>query len=288
MSESKERKVLIIDLANLWVKSLYVCKNSPEDHLKYIINHIRRLYKGKIYSAIYLVVEGNNNEGKSTYEKYKEGRHKKDGTYDHLRTFISIVCKYVKVVRNENAEGDFLVAELAMYLRNKGDDVTILSNDKDFLQLVQYGIHVAEKTSEGEALPLTDEQVLMKFKNSKNVPLDKIENILKYRVFKGDSSDKIPSAVRGMKDVNIREVINLWEGNDLNEDKLMMIIGKVEDEKVRNGLINNINNILRNYKLMNLIGKEFRFLKGSKYLVPKISKEELERWKVPNNYVIWS
>ena len=140
---------------------------------------------------------------------------------------------------------------------------------------------------DGKILTLTDDEVLSKFKNSKKEPLDKVENVLKYRVFKGDSSDKISSAVKGLKDDVIRQIINLWKEDYLDEDVLLMLIGRIEDRKIQERLIENKNNILRNYTLMNLNCERKDLLEGAKYLTPKVSEEELKRWKVKNTQVVW-
>lgn len=281
------KNIILIDLFNVWHKAMHVCNYDNIYLLSYMINYIKFIYKSKQYDEIYLVIDGKDKSTKSSYAKYKEGRNKREGCYDTLRTFVSVVSRYVTVVRNKDAEGDFVLAKLAMHFLNKNYDVTIFSNDKDFLQLAQFNIHIADKLLHGKAIILTEEEILMKFKNSKKEPLDKLQNILKYRVFKGDTSDRISPSVKGLQDKYIREIINLWEGNDLNEDILNSLIDKIKDKKIQQQLINNKKNILRNYKLMNLINVKDEVLENIKILTPKIIEGELKKWKVSMNQIIW-
>lgn len=281
------RKILIVDLNNIWMKTLYVCNYTPIEHLSYLINYVRSIYKNKQYDEIILVIDGTNSKGKALLKQYKAGRIKRDGTFEHLKVFVSIVSQYVKVLRNKETEGDIITAKLAMQFKAKGDEVTIFSNDKDFLQLAQFGIKISDKIQQGRAVELTEDEILAKFKNSKKEPLDKITNILKYRVFKGDSSDKIPSPVRGLKDTYIRQIINVWEGNELDENKLDLIIDKIEDDKLKCKLEENKDNILRNYKLMDLIHIEDEVLKNLKKLKNEVRMEDIKKWQVKDWQVKW-
>lgn len=259
---TEQKKALIVDLNNVWNKYLYVRKGNFPDTVSAILHLFRSIYREKEFSKVYIVIDGKPCEKYDEYKEYKSNRKHNPDKYIPMKVLASVLSQYFTVVGGKRVEGDEVIGYLARRLAKKYDTY-IYSNDKDFLQLMQYGVKEVTNFKRGHTEVIINEaEALNKFKNNKGEPLKELKHILPYRVFKGDSSDGIPSACSGMYDKVIRDIVeNAWiYDRPFNEDLLLVMIGGVKDEKVKTTLIKNINNIMRNYKLMNIsdIPDEFK------------------------------
>ena len=256
MSERQDKKkILIVDLNNIWNKYLWARKGNFSDTISAVLHLFRSIYREKEFNKVYVVIDGKPSEKYDEYKEYKSNRKHNPDKYIPMKVLSSVLSQYFNVVGGKHVEGDEVIAFLATRLAKKAD-VYIYSNDKDFLQLMQYGVKEITNFKRGHSeVIISKEDALMKFKNSKGTPLKQLKHILPYRVFKGDTSDGIPSACRGMYDKDIRHIVEeCWIYKEpYSEDLLLRIIGKVEDSTLKETLIKNINNINRNYKLMSLI-----------------------------------
>lgn len=253
MTEQRQ-KVLIVDLNNVWNKYLYVRKGNFPDTVSAILHLFRSIYREKEFDKVYVVIDGKPCEKYDEYKEYKSNRQHNPDKYIPMKVLASVLSQYFTVVGGKRVEGDEVIGYLARRLAKKYDTY-IYSNDKDFLQLMQYGVKEVTNFKRGHTeVIINEEEALNKFKNNKGEPLKELKHILPYRVFKGDSSDGIPSACSGMYDKVIRDIVeNAWiYDRPFTEDLLLVMIGGVKDEKVKATLIKNINNIMRNYKLMDI------------------------------------
>lgn len=286
-----KKKVLVVDLNNIWNKYLYVRKGMFDQTLGSILCFFKSIYTAKEFAKVFVVLDGTPSEKYNEYKDYKQNRKKNPDKYIPMKVLSSILSQYFTVIGGKRVEGDCVVAYVAKKL-SSNYDTYIYSNDKDFLQLLQYGIKVINKFKNGKILEeLTSEDALKKFKNSKGEPLKELKHILPYRVFKGDSSDNIPSACRGMLDVNIRHIVeHCWDYEDdipLDEDRLMSIIGRIDDWKVRKDIVDNKNNILRNYKLMDLCHIPEDFKKEVQKIYYKIEHKAVETYNLQRGLYTW-
>lgn len=253
---NQRKKALVVDFNNIWNKYLFVRKGNFSDTICAMLHLFRSIYNSKEFSRVYIVLDGKPCAKYDEYKEYKANRAKRPDRYIPVKILVSVLSQYFTVVGGKHVEGDEVTAYIAKRLA-KNYDTYVYSNDKDFIQLMQYGVRILCQIKKGCIdTVLTEEEALAKFKNNKGEPLKKLEYVLPYRVFKGDSSDGIPSAVSGLYDVKIRDIVyNYWIYNyDFNEDILMTIIGRInaQDTKLAEKIILNKNNILRNYKLMDL------------------------------------
>lgn len=254
---TKREKALVVDFNNIWNKYLFVRKGDFSSTVGAVLHLFRSIYRAKEFKKVYVVIDGKPCSKYEEYKEYKQNRKKNPDKYIPMKVVSSVLSQYFTVVGGKQVEGDEVVAYIAKRLSKKYDTY-IYSNDKDFIQLMQYGVNILVSVKKGGINEvLTEEQALAKFKDSKGIPLKGLNNVLPYRVFKGDSSDGIPSACKGMYDAKIREVIyEDWVKNDeFNEDILTLIIGhtaKRGDSDSARRMIENKNNIIRNYKLMDL------------------------------------
>lgn len=267
-------KVLIIDFMNLYIKYYWVYKHSYESmgteevHKKHV-QGLTRFFSlieknNKDYSKIYLVLDcaRNNTDNKELFEDYKEGRIKEDGinkNLDKVISLLSIVPRFT-ILKNNKKEADEVIAYLALK-HGKNSEVTIYSNDKDFLQLTANpNISITEKYEKGKFLILKDDDIFSKFKNSKKEDFRRIStnksDIIKYRTFKGDKSDNISAAVPRLLDKDIIYIIqNCWKESYLDKEVYYHIVDAIDKEPLKNKVKEYRDNILRNYQLMNLSDK---------------------------------
>lgn len=148
------------------------------------------------------------------YPEYKANR-KNTCSYKNKKYNIGNIFKHIynnlypqlekqygfKILKVENAEADDIIAVLAMRIRelDKSRLVVIISNDNDYLQLVN------EKT-----LIWSLQNKLLNTKVETTA-----EEILMRKILKGDDSDNIPSLVGNMSDRELTEMIK--DGNKLKE-----------------------------------------------------------------------
>lgn len=253
MTEHKH-KALVVDLSNVWNRYLFARKGDFSQTVGSILHLFKSIYQAKQFMKVYIVLDGKPCEKYDEFKEYKKNRKHNPDKYIPMKVLSSVLCQYFTVVGGKRVEGDDVVAYIAKRL-TKNYDTYIFSNDKDFLQLMQFGVKIVTQFKKGliECVT-TEEEALAKFKNNQGTPLKELKHILPYRVFKGDSSDGIPPAIHGLYDKYIREFIeNYWiYDKEFSEDLLMTMIGGVKDSGLRSKLTLNINNIMRNWMLTNL------------------------------------
>ena len=159
------------------------------------------------------------------YPEYKANR-KNTCSYKNKKYNIGNIFKHIynslypqlekqygfRIVKVENAEADDIIAVLANKIREEDKTrlVVIISNDNDYLQLVN------EKT-----LIWSLQNKLLNTKVETTA-----EEILLKKILKGDESDNIPSLVGGISDRDVNEMIkdsrklNQWLDN--NEGKRLL------------------------------------------------------------------
>lgn len=285
----EKKKVLIVDLNNIWNKYLYLRKGNFPDTISAVLHLFRSIYREKEFHKIYVVIDGKPCEKYDEYKDYKSNRKHNPDKYIPMKVLSSVLSQYFIVVGGKKVEGDEVIGFLATRLAKKYDTY-IYSNDKDFLQLMQYGVKEVTNFKKGHSeVIVTVEEALKKFKNNKGEPLKKLIHILPYRVFKGDTSDGIPPACKGMYDKDIRHIIEkCWIYNEpYSEDLLMRVIGKVDSPNIKNTLISNINNINRNYKLMNISTLPDSFKANIQKIWYKLDVEGLKEYVQQKDLYLW-
>lgn len=278
--EKTRAKVLIVDLNNIWNKYLFARKGDFASTMGSVLHLFKSIYQAKEFARIYVVVDGKPTQKYEEFKDYKVNRKKNPDKYIPMKTLVSILSQYLYVIGGQTVEGDEVVGFLATHLAKK-NDVYIYSNDKDFIQLMNLGAKIITLFKKGKVFDvLTEEQALAKFKNNKGEPLHEMKHVLPYRVFKGDPSDNISSACTGMRDSVIREILDKYWIFDkpFDEDTLMITIGKVPDIKVKSALAKYKNNILRNYKLMDLCNIPDSFKSNIKKIWYKLDLESVQQY----------
>ena len=262
-NESLNDRVLIIDGLNQFIRvfGAVPALNDDGEHCGGVTGFllstaatIRTLKPTRV--VIVFDGKGGSNRRKQVYKGYKEGRtgltklNRLAGYEDledqqvSMRNQFTRLIEYLQVLPIsltyiDYVEADDIIAYLANHYFKK--EVTIISSDKDFLQLVNPRIKVYAPTKKkmyDEALVMEDYGV-------------KPQNLVFYRCMEGDKSDNID----GVRGVGKKTILNKM--GFLNEDTLTLdgFMDKVKtecDEKLSQKLTENVATIELNYQLMQL------------------------------------
>ena len=136
-------------------------------------------------------------------------------------------------------EADDIIAYLANHYFKK--EVTILSSDKDFLQLVNERIQVFTPTKKKM---YTEKEVVEDYGVTP-------QNLIFYRVLMGDKSDNI-KGVNGVGIKTIESKMKFLTENELSLDTFIEKCSSECDDKLSEKLKNNLDTINMNYGLMQL------------------------------------
>ena len=289
--------ILIIDAYNMHAKYYFVNKDKGfvDPAITGSTRFISLIYRNiDKYSSIYVVLDSNkaSHDKKKLFPEYKEGRSNKEEVFKNFEDFLVIISKLpkLKIIKNNEREADDIIACIALS-KCKKEKIIIYSSDKDFAQLVALHENILWSNSykDGEFIITSDQEIFEKFKDSKkNCLTDRLKDIIKWRVFLGDGSDGIPPAIPRLPKTKIKEVINVWEEDYLDDKILGEIITRIDDENLRLKLAENFSNIIRNYKLMSLKEciKDFKLQKFTKCVNINVDEESytelFKKYKINN------
>ena len=165
-------------------------------------------------------------------------------------------CLPITLISIDNIEADDAIAYLATdVFRPKGSEVIIMSDDKDFIQLVDEKTHVWRPV---EKKYYTPKEVSDKF----GIPS---HNFIHYKVFMGDASDNI----KGINGIGIKTMQSkfplLLEDNRITLDEIIDYCkSKVDEHKIYKTVVENESTVRLNWKLMSLedldIAGQFKLL----------------------------
>lgn len=150
------------------------------------------------------------------YEEYKVHRKPMpDNLIPQVPKIKEIIEAYgIKICQMEGYEADDIIATLAKRAEKKGYDVTIVTGDKDALQLVDEKIRVLSPHTTGDKIYDSDE-----VKNKYGVEPKEMTDLM---ALIGDTSDNVPG-VKGIGKVTASKLINEYgsvEGVYKNIDKI--------------------------------------------------------------------
>ena len=262
-NDSLNDRVLIIDGLNQFIRvfGAVPALNDDGEHCGGVTGFllstaatIRRLKPTRV--VIVFDGKGGSNRRKSMYKGYKEGRtgltkinrlagyEDLEDQQESMRKQFTRLIQYLQVLPIsltyiDYVEADDIIAYLANHYFKK--EVTIISSDKDFLQLVNDRIQVwapTKKKMYDEALVMEDYGV-------------KPQNLVFYRCLEGDKSDNI-EGVRGVGPKTILNKMQFLNEDVLTLDGFMEKVNSECDEKLSQKLTENVTTIELNYKLMQL------------------------------------
>jgi DNA polymerase-1 len=246
-------KVLIIDGLNTFIRVFSVIPTTNDDgiHVGGIVGFLRSIgYTINMFSPTRVIIvfdgKGGSTRRRKLYPAYKENRKTKyrvNRAYDfasqedekqNMIMQLQRVVEYldnlpITVMSYDNIEADDTIGYLCKQVLTESE-ITVMSTDKDFLQLANSRIKVWSPTKK----KMYDEKAVLEEYGITS------HNLIWYRVLDGDKSDNI-SGVRGLGLKTIQKKLPF-----LSENRI------VEMDEVITELPESKDVIELNYKLMQL------------------------------------
>lgn len=258
--------ILVIDAMNTLIRSFSLLKamNPQGHHIGGLVGFLRSLgYVTRIFDPTRVVIvwdgKGGSANRKNIDPNYKANRATSRithwGLYDTkaeetealigqlFRTQDYLECLPVQQIMMEKLEADDVIAYLAKEASSTGKKVTIVSSDKDFLQLVDGNIEVYAPVKKKTFTAANIQEELKVHPENYNV----IKALL------GDNSDNLA----GVKGLGIKTIIkefpDLVNKPGTTLDYVYEVCEqKLEGKKIFPKIITEWNRVETNYKLMDL------------------------------------
>ena len=212
-------------------------------------------------TQVYVVFDGagSANNRKNIIPEYKSGRDlqritnldtfddlddEHDAKVDQMVRIIQYLKTLpVKTCSIDKVEADDIIAYFSKIIPQKPEDkVFIVSSDKDFIQLVNENV-IVYRPMEKEYY--TEQTVIDKYKMSP-------KNFILHKTLLGDNSDKI-KGVKGLGEKGLyKKFPELMERDMTLEDIYSICESKFKDHVVYARVIQNIDELEKNYKVMDL------------------------------------
>ena len=271
LDRQRDTDVLIVDGLNSFIRvfSAVPIVNDDGDHIGGTFGFIRSI--GAIvrqFKPTRLVIvfdgKGGSARRKKMHSGYKEGRslptrfNRFEDTEQTVEQEIQSLqrqfgrlaeylnCLPVTVISIDNIEADDVISYLAtdIFVKEETKKVTIMSDDKDFLQLIDDRVQVwrpVEKKLYGR------NEMVERFGMHP-------ENFLLYKIFIGDNSDNIP----GIKGVGPKTLLNKFpfvtEHRKVDIDEILQYCEANKDSKyaIYKSVLEQKDSMELNYRLMQL------------------------------------
>ena len=262
--------ILIIDGLNTFLRSFSMINhlNSDGHHIGGLTGFLKSIgYAIRMSDPTKVVVIfdgiGGSNARRNLYPEYKANRNSsritnhnifssKDEESESINNQISRLIQYlqclpVTVISIDGLEADDIIGYLANKFQAHEETarVTIMSADKDFLQLVSNKVHCYSPTKKKIYTP---KDVLEEFGVSSS-------NFLNYKILMGDTSDNIP----GITGLGPKKLIKLFpeliSNTKVELDEIISTSAdKVDENKLYLSVVERRHQLLINQQLMSLNG----------------------------------
>ena len=216
-------------------------------HFAVIFDSARKTFRNEIYSDY----KANRSEAPDDLAPQ----------FEYIRK--SVLAFNLPSVDLPNFEADDLIATYVDQILKKGAKVTIVSSDKDLMQLYKKGVRIFDPMKNKF---ITDDDVIKKF----GVDASKVVDV---QSLAGDSSDNVPG-VPGIGVKTAAELINKYG----TLEKLLESTHEIKQNKRRETLIENKNKALISKKLVTLDHKSPVDRELSEFKLKNIDKDKLYKF----------
>jgi 5'-3' exonuclease len=258
--------ILIIDGMNTLIRSFSLLKamNPTGTHVGGMVGFLRSLgFVTRTFDPTRVVVvwdgKGGSGNRKNIDPEYKAQRATSRithwGLYDTkeeetealigqlYRVVDYLECLPIHQIMMEKLEADDIIAYLAKRASDAGKKVTIVSSDKDFLQLVDNNIEVYAPVKKKTFTRDNIQEELQVHPTNYNI----------VKALLGDNSDNI----RGIKGLGIKTILSEFpnlvsDSNCKLEDIYSICETKLEDKKIFPKIIHEWDRVTTNFEIMNL------------------------------------
>lgn len=180
----------------------------------------------------------------TNWDTFDDMEEEQDSKIDQIVRIIQYLKTLpVKTIALDKTEADDIIAYLGSIIPSKPEDkIIIVSSDKDFLQLVNENVLVYRPI---EKEYYNEDTIKEKFNISPH-------NFIIYKTLLGDSSDKV-KGIKGLGEKGLYKKFPEITEKDLTLDDIHSICeSKFKDHLVYARVIQNIEELEKNYKIMDL------------------------------------
>ena len=214
---------------------------TPVNAVMGFTNMLYKLLEDTIDAEYFAVIfdAGRRNFRHEIYPKYKAHRPELSPELTPQFEIVHEACRafHVPAVAMEGYEADDLIATYAQQARQQNINVTIVSSDKDLMQLVDDHTTMLDPLKN---ILITPEQVMQKFGVNP-------EQVVDVQALAGDSSDGVPG-VPGIGIKTAAELINTFG----SLDNLLRNLDQIKQPKRRQVLMDNCEGARISYQLVSL------------------------------------
>lgn len=242
------KKLYLIDATAFCYRAFYALSSlatssgQPTNAVYGFLNILNKILKEK--NPDYLAICFDVSRETFRTKKYAEYKIQRPPMPDGLSSQIPIIKELIRayglsIFEKEGFEADDIIATIVKKAKDEDIDVTIVSSDKDILQLVGGNTEVFSPYKD-EGIIYNKEKVIERF----GVEPEKIPDIM---ALMGDSVDNIPG-VSGIGEKTASELISKFG----SVDELLKEPEKIKKEKIRQAVIENTDKIKLNRELAGL------------------------------------
>ena len=238
-------KLFLIDATALCYRAFYAIRSlstsfgQPTNAIYGFINMLNKILKEK--NPQFLAVCFDVSRDTFRLKKFAEYKIKRPPMPDELSSQIPLIKEVISaygitIFEQEGYEADDIIATLARKAKEEGISTTIVSSDKDMLQLVDEDTVVFSPYKD-EGIIYDEKKVSERF----GIGPERITDIV---ALMGDDVDNIPS-VPGIGEKTAVALIKEFGSSE----KLLSNIDKIKSEKIKTAIKNNIDTIKLNKEL---------------------------------------
>ena len=228
------KRLIMIDGNNLLFRSYYATaysgnfmknsKNFPTNAIYGLVNMINKILDEEKPNYVIVAFDRGKTFRHEKYDNYKGGRIE---TPDELKKQFPIAKEVISAMGLkwydiDNYEADDIIGTFSTYCDNENIKGTIISSDKDLLQLINEDVDVKLLKSGGEAIRYNEET----FENDYGI---KPINIVDLKALMGDSSDNIPG-VKGIGEKGALKLLQEYKTLDGIYENIEDIKGKTKEK----------------------------------------------------------
>ena len=243
-----KKRAILIDGNNLLFRSYYataytgnLMKNSkglPTNALFGFINMINKIINEEKPEYMMIAFDKGHNFRQDMYDNYKDGRIETPNDLKIQFPIAKEICTLmgIKYIECDNYEADDIIGTFArMADEDKNYNATIISSDKDLLQLISDEVNV--KLLKQKDYILMDTQKFIETYGIKPIRMIDLKSLM------GDASDNIPG-VKGIGEKTALSLLQKYNTLDGIYEHIDEISGKTKEK-----LINDKENAYFSYKL---------------------------------------
>lgn len=235
MTKHKNSNIYFFDAHALCYRAFYAISDlttssgMPTGAVLGFINIVKRILKQ--HDPEHVVFAFDSKGLTKRHRKYKEYKSHRKPMPQELVQQLPYILRYVKaknfpIYKKSGYEADDIIATLTRQAREKGMEVTIVTGDKDALQLVEPGVTVLSPGTSSDKI-YNEQEVERKFGVSP-------ERMLEFMAFVGDASDNIPG-VKGIGKVGAARLITEFGSVENVYSSLESISSKSVRQKLEAG-----------------------------------------------------